>query len=111
MQKASHMPTLSVQMRELEEELGKKLFLRASKGSKRLELTEEGIILHKRAEEILEMGRKTEAEISQEGGSLKGDIYIGTEEAQNLDKLIRTMASISHKHPGIRFHNIQRQCR
>lgn len=44
MQKASHMPTLSVQMRELEEELGKKLFLRASKGSKRLELTEEGII-------------------------------------------------------------------
>ena len=97
-------PTLSVQMKELEEELGKRLFTRAKKGSRRLELTEEGLILRRRADEILEIVRKTELEISSEGGAVKGDVYIGMGEAGSLERIIRIIDSIQAEHPGIRFH-------
>ena len=46
-------PTLSTQLRQLEDELGKQLLIRGAKGSRRVTLTEEGVILRKRAEEIL----------------------------------------------------------
>lgn len=97
-------PTLSVQMQELEDELGKKLFIRAKKGSRRLELTEEGLILRRRAEEILDIIRKTELEISSEGGAVKGDVYIGMGEAGSLERIIRVIDSIQKEHQGIRFH-------
>ena len=97
-------PTLSDQMKELEEELGKKLFSRAKKGSRRLELTEEGLILRRRADEILEIVRKTELEISSEGGAVKGDVYIGMGEAGSLERIIRIIDSIQAEHPCIRFH-------
>ena len=45
-------PTLSTQLKHLEEELGKQLFYRGTKGSRRIALTEEGMILRKRAEEV-----------------------------------------------------------
>ena len=54
-------PTLSRQLREMEEELGKQLIIR---GNRRITLTDEGIILRKRAEEIMELVRKTENEIT-----------------------------------------------
>ena len=97
-------PTLSVQMKELEEELGKNLFRRAKKGSRRLELTDEGLILRKRAEEILEIVRKTELEVSSEGGEVKGDVYIGMGEAGSLERVINVIDSIQEKHPEIHFH-------
>ena len=97
-------PTLSVQMKKLEEELGKKLFLRAKKGSRRLALTEEGLILRRRADEILDIVRKTELEISSEGGALKGDVYIGMGEAGSLERIIKIIDSIQAEQPGIRFH-------
>ena len=97
-------PTLSVQMKELEEELGKKLFSRAKKGARRLELTDEGLILRKRAEEILDIIRKTELEISSEGGMINGDVYIGMGEAGSLEKIIEVIDSIQIEHPSIRFH-------
>ena len=53
-------PTLSTQLRALEQELGKPLLVRGSKGSRKITLTEEGMLLRKRAEEILELVRKTE---------------------------------------------------
>ena len=49
-------PTLSRQLKELEEELGKQLFIR---GSRKITLTEEGLLLRKRAEEIVELLNKT----------------------------------------------------
>ena len=57
-------PTLSTQLKHLEEELGKTLMIRGTKGSRKIVLTEEGMILRKRAEEILDLVRKTENEIT-----------------------------------------------
>lgn len=63
-------PTLSRQLRDLESELGKKLFVR---GSHRIELTEEGMLLRKRAEQILELVSRTESDIASDDETLSGD--------------------------------------
>ena len=57
-------PALSRQLREMEEKLGKQLLIRGVKGSRKVILTEEGMILRKRAEEILSLVRRTENEIT-----------------------------------------------
>ncbi len=57
-------PTLSTQIKAMEEELGKQLLIRGTKGSRNVTLTEEGMILRKRAEEILNLVHKTEREIN-----------------------------------------------
>ena len=57
-------PTLSTQLKALEEELGKQLLIRGTKGSRKVLLTEEGMLLRKRAEEILELVQITQREIS-----------------------------------------------
>lgn len=67
-------PTLSRQIHDLEEELGQKLFTR---GSHTMSLTAEGMLLRKRAEEILSMVDKTEAEFNSMENIVGGDIYIG----------------------------------
>ena len=67
-------PSLSKQLMELEKKLGKKLLIR---GKKKITLTEEGVILRKRAEEIIELVEKTEQEISCDLEEVMGDIYIG----------------------------------
>ena len=69
-------PTLSRQIKDMEEELGKQLFIR---GSRKITLTEEGIILRKRAEEILDLVQKAENEITL-SNLICGDIFIGTGE-------------------------------
>ena len=53
-------PTLSRQLKEMEEELGKTLFLR---GNRKITLTEEGMILRKRAQEVMELLEKAQEEI------------------------------------------------
>ena len=55
-------PTLSTQIKNMEEELGKQLLIRGTKGSRKVTLTEEGMILRKRAEEILDLVKKAEKE-------------------------------------------------
>ena len=55
-------PTLSVQLKALEDEIGKKLLIRGAKGSKKVTLTDEGILLRQRAEEILNLVDKTKKE-------------------------------------------------
>ena len=72
-------PTLSRQIRDLEEELGQTLLVRKSHG---VALTAEGVLFRKRAEEILSMVDKTEAEFASMGEAVSGDIYIGGGETQ-----------------------------
>ena len=57
-------PTLSTQLKGLEEELGCQLLVRGTKGSRKVTLTEEGMILRKRAEEILSLVHKTQEEVT-----------------------------------------------
>ena len=64
-------PTLSRQLMDLEAELGKKLFLR---GNRRITLTEDGVLLRKRAEEILDLVEKTTGELAAEPAGLAGDL-------------------------------------
>ena len=94
-------PTLSKQLRELEEELGKKLFTR---GNRKITLTEEGMFLRKRAQEIVELADKTEADFAAGVGSISGDIFIGSGETGAVRYLGRTLYKMRSRYPGIRFH-------
>ncbi|MBQ3460814.1 MAG: LysR family transcriptional regulator [Solobacterium sp.] len=94
-------PALSRQMRELEEELGVTLFER---GSRRIALTEEGMILRRRCEEIVRLVHQTEREVSEVRKNISGDIYFGAGESHVFHYISKTAASIIAEYPGIRFH-------
>lgn len=97
-------PTLSTQMKSLEEELGKQLLIRGTKGSRKVTLTEEGMILRKRAEEILDLVKKTEKEVTLANDIIVGDIYIGTGETDAVRILAKAAKSLQGPCPGIQFH-------
>ena len=94
-------PPLSRQLKELEEELGKQLFIR---GNRRVTLTEEGMILRKRAEEMVELMEKTKAEVSSSGENISGEIYIGGGETEGIRLIAKVAEKIRRKHPGISYH-------
>ncbi|MCD7034167.1 LysR family transcriptional regulator [Metabacillus sp. GX 13764] len=94
-------PTLSRQLKDLEQELGKKLFTR---GSHSIFLTEEGILLRKRAEEILEMADKLEAEFRDMEDTISGDVYIGSGETEAMRQLARAAKEVQASYPNIRYH-------
>lgn len=97
-------PTLSTQIKNMEEELGKQLLIRGSKGSRKVTLTEEGMILRKRAEEILELVKKTENEISCSAGTVAGDVSIGTGETEGIRLIAKAAGKLKKQYPGIHYH-------
>lgn len=94
-------PTLSRQLKELEESLGKQLFWR---GNRKITLTEEGMILRKRAEEILELVKKTESEIALSDEVITGSVYIGAGETEAIRLIARAAKVLQQDYPLIRFH-------
>lgn len=96
-------PTLSRQMSQLEQELGKKLFLRSNYS---VRLTDEGVLLRKRAEDILDMVDKTAEEFRALGDIAGGDIYIGCAESYLMKYFARAVQKLRTSHPGIRYHFI-----
>ena len=100
---ALHMtqPPLSRQLKELEEELGKQLFVR---GNRRITLTEEGMILRRRAEEMVELLEKTKAEVSSSGENIRGEIHIGGGETEGIRLIARVAEKIRRRHKGISYH-------
>ena len=94
-------PTLSRQIRELEEELGQKLFVRKSHS---MTLTNEGLILRKRAEEIVSMVDKTEAEFSSMENIIGGDIYIGGGETDAIKLVADVVNELRNDYPDIHYH-------
>ena len=94
-------PTLSRQLKELEEELGKQLMIR---GSRKITLTEEGMLLRKRAEEILELVDRTEKEVSQSDENISGDVFIGTGETDGVRQIARAAKQLQRSCPEIQFH-------
>ena len=100
---ALHMtqPTLSRQLMELEEEIGKKLLIR---GNRRISLTEEGMLLRKRATEIVDLVDKTEAELTAPDEVISGDIYIGGGETDAMRLIARIATDLQKSFPHIRYH-------
>lgn len=93
--------TLSRQLKELEEELGKQLFIR---GNKNITLTEDGLLLRKRAEEIVPLSDKTITDIKYSDTLIGGDIAIGCAETEGLRTILQMMMSVQHTYSNIRFH-------
>ena len=94
-------PSLSKEMKALEEELGQKLFRRNRSG---LKLTDAGMLLRQRTEDILEMVDKTSAEFGALGEINGGDIYIGCAESENICHLARVIGAFREKYPLLRYH-------
>lgn len=97
-------PTLSTQIKALEEELGKKLLDRGVSGSRKVTLTDEGIILRKRAEEILSLVKRTEDEIALSDQIVAGDVYIGAGETDGVRLLTRAAQRTQERYPDVHFH-------
>lgn len=96
-------PTLSRQLRELEEELGCQLLIRGKRGQK-IRLTEEGRLLRQRAQEIVDLVSKTESEVRQTDQGIEGDILIGAGETDSIRLIARLGERIRREHPGVRLH-------
>ncbi len=94
-------PTLSRQMKELEDELGQKLLIRSAQG---MLLTSEGLILRKRAEEIMELVEKTKTEFHSAQKAISGEIYIGGGETRGMRLIAQTIRDIQKDYPAIRCH-------
>lgn len=94
-------PTLSKQLMDLEAELGKKLFIR---GKRKTVLTDDGIFLYRRAQEILDLADKTEAAFKTEKEVITGDISIGCGESDGMNLVIASMKALIAQYPQIRFH-------
>lgn len=94
-------PTLSRQIKDLEEELGTILFER---GSRRITLTEDGLLLRKRAEEIIDLVHKTETDITSGKIMLNGDIYIGCGETEGMSYIANAIKAVQDIHPNVCFH-------
>lgn len=92
-------PTLSRQLMQLEEELGVKLFLRKNHS---ISLTEEGMLLRRRAQELISLAEKTKRELKYEE-NLAGEIAIGSGEYQNSRLLAEIMAAFRRRHPGVAY--------
>ena len=90
-------PYLSKQLMELENEFGKQLLIR---GKRKITLTEDGIILRKRAEEILSLVEKTEYDLSSNNSQIGGEIIIG---GNPTITVLNTAARLRSKYPDVHF--------
>ena len=93
-------PSLSRQLKDLEEELGAKLFIR---GNRRIELTEEGLILRKRAGEIMQLVELTESEISEVKNNISGTLSIGAGESLSMHRITEVFRRLKENYPDIRL--------
>ena len=93
-------PTLSRQLSQLEDDIGVKLFER---GSRKISLTSEGILLRRRAEEILQLVSKTEKEITEQEKTVDGEISIGCGELASVQVLAEIIKSFHEKYPLVSY--------
>lgn len=93
-------PTLSRQLSQLEDEVGVKLFHR---GAKKITLTNEGILLRRRAEEILALVDRTEQELVEQDELVEGRIVIGGGELAAMQELPEIIRSFREKYPLVTF--------
>ncbi len=94
-------PTLSKQLKALEEELGKKLFVRHSFS---IELTDEGVLLKARAEDLVRMADKIEQEFVSLDDITGGDLYLGLAESEQIRYLAREIRTLKNQLPNLHYH-------
>lgn len=94
-------PSLSRQIKNLEKELGQQLFIR---GSHSVSLTPEGMILRKRAEDVIAMVDKIEDEFDTMGDSVSGDIHIGAGETYIFRYIVEILKNLQQDYPNIHCH-------
>lgn len=93
-------PTLSRQIADLERELGVKLFVRSNHN---IILTEDGMILKRRAQEILSLADKTKRDFMQKEETLSGTISIGSGEFRSTEYLAKIIAEFRRKYPNVKY--------
>lgn len=93
-------PTLSRQLAQMEEEIGVKLF---DRGTRKIKLTNEGILLRRRAEEILQLVDKTEKELVEQEEQVEGKISIGCGEMAAVQLLPELIDAFRQKYPRVNF--------
>lgn len=93
-------PTLSRQIAQAEDEMGVRLF---DRGSRKITLTSDGLLLRRRAEEILELVDKTEQELIHQNTALEGTISIGCGDLGAVEALPDLIKPFQEKHPHVRF--------
>ena len=94
-------PTLSKQIMDFEEELGKKLFIR---GHRRTVLTEAGESMLKSAREILELADRAVKNLENEDGEITGELYIAGGETRVMRIVAKVIKNVRNRYPGIKFH-------
>lgn len=93
-------PTLSRQLAQLEESMGVKLF---NRGTRKIELTNEGLLLRRRAEEILELVDKTEGELAAREEQVEGTVAIGCGDLKSVKVFAELIRSFREKYPKVTF--------
>lgn len=93
-------PTLSRQLAKLEDDFGIQLFLRGKNG---ITLTDEGLLLRRRAEELVELADKTERELAAHEEMITGEITIGSGELEVVQLFPEIFRSFKEKHPNVTF--------
>ncbi len=94
-------PTLSKQLKALEDELGKKLFTRHSFS---IQPTEEGVLLRKRAEDLIKMADKITTEFLALDDVLGGDVYFGLAESYQIRHLASAIKQFKNTFFDLRYH-------
>lgn len=93
-------PTLSRQLSKMEDDLGVQLFLRGKKG---ITLTDEGLLLRRRAEEIVELAEKAERELTEHEELIDGEVSIGSGELASVQLLPELFRTFKERYPRIQF--------
>lgn len=96
-------PTLSRQLHDMEEEYGTQLLIR---GPRRIRLTEEGVLLKRRAEEILSLVDQAEKELLNSSDTITGDVRIGAGESIHFERVLAVAKEVHQQYPGIQVHVI-----
>lgn len=94
-------PTLSKQMMELEQQLGKPLFIR---GKKKITLTDEGAYFRSRAQEMMDLMAKTESMFRSDEDTVAGDIWFGCGETPIMGCITQIFHDLQTEYPGLKFH-------
>lgn len=94
-------PSLSRQIMELEEEMGVKLLER---GNRKVTLTRQGMLLCKRAGQIMDLVQKTREEVTAAEEEVSGVLHIGAGETQAFRALAAVVRDLMTRHPGVRYH-------